>query len=201
MSEAVAYFLPKRTMGEFSQYVVIEETMRDAAQITEHPVEIGAEITDHIFLKPAAVTIRGLSGVRFGPLTATFERLRALWRARIPFDVVTGKAAYRNMVIETIDAQTDGSTENILAFTVNLREIILVSVQVVSVPASEKHANPAKTQATQQGGTKSTGGEYRRSNLDVRQEGILDGPPEPVDSVLQQATGVTGADSLGDFFQ
>jgi len=39
-------------------HATIDETHRDDLEITEHPVELGAPIADHSFMRPAEVTIR-----------------------------------------------------------------------------------------------------------------------------------------------
>lgn len=48
---------PKRGIATLVPQVVIEETHHDDLEITEHPVEQGAVITDHAFKRPSEVTI------------------------------------------------------------------------------------------------------------------------------------------------
>jgi hypothetical protein len=50
---------PRRSLGGLYPDVVVEESHDDALEITEHPVEQGASISDHAFKKPQTVTIRG----------------------------------------------------------------------------------------------------------------------------------------------
>lgn len=49
---------PKRSIGAFVATVTIEEQHQDDLQITDHPVEIGANITDHAYRKPSSVIIK-----------------------------------------------------------------------------------------------------------------------------------------------
>lgn len=49
---------PKRNIGAFVANVTIEEQHQDDIQITDHPVEIGAAITDHAFRKPSSLIIK-----------------------------------------------------------------------------------------------------------------------------------------------
>ncbi len=51
-------FKPKRSFGEFTAQVTLEESHRDELNITEHPVESGAAIADHAYRRPAELTIR-----------------------------------------------------------------------------------------------------------------------------------------------
>lgn len=152
-----ATFLPQRSFGPFVHYCVVEEAATDEVEITQHAIQTGAAVSDHIFVKPSTVTIRGLYGPQYGPPVETFAKLRKLLRDREPFDVVTAKAAYPNMVVQRLVNNGDGYTEHVCAFTVELREIRIVSVATVSIPPAEKHANPAKTQGTQQAGKQKAG--------------------------------------------
>lgn len=49
---------PKRNIGSFIANVTIEEQHQDDIQITDHPVEVGASITDHAFRKPSSLVIK-----------------------------------------------------------------------------------------------------------------------------------------------
>lgn len=49
---------PKRSIGAFVATVTIEEQHQDDLQITDHPVEIGASITDHAYRRPSSVIIK-----------------------------------------------------------------------------------------------------------------------------------------------
>ncbi len=143
--------------------VTIEERHRDEVQITEHPVEQGAEIADHAFKRPSEVVIRcgwsnsfspslrnpasflsaatgiaaGFSSLLSGnapdQVRAIYQDLLALQEARIPFDVVTGKRRYADMLLRALDVTTDKASENSLFVTMTLRQIIIVSTEVFAV--------------------------------------------------------------------
>lgn len=49
---------PKRAIGAFVAHATIEEQHQDDLQITDHPVEVGANITDHAYKKPSSVVIK-----------------------------------------------------------------------------------------------------------------------------------------------
>lgn len=147
-SPETVYVRPARSIGGLTFDVTIEEQHSDEAEITEHPVEQGAAITDHAFVKPATLTIRGGQSDSGGTSTGdrrsveAYEALLKLYRDREPFTVVTGKRTYENMLVKSISATTDQDTEHALAFTCELREILLARVQTVAVPRSrQRHAN------------------------------------------------------------
>lgn len=159
---------PKRTLGGIVFDAVFEENHEDSLSITEHPVEQGAAISDHAYKKPVSVTIRagasdsggGLIGGAVRSITgekrsvSVYEQLRKLQDSREPFDIVTGKRAYKNMLIETLSVSTDATTENALIVTADCREVIIVRTVITSVPPRERHSNGSKTGAISEKGNK-----------------------------------------------
>jgi len=147
---------PRRSIGGLYPDVVVEENHEDSLQITEHPVEQGASVADHAFKKPVSVTVRGGVSGSVGEAREFYEQLRELQALREPFDIVTGKRLYKNMLLESLTVVTDVNTENALLFTAQCREVIIAVTQVTSVPPRKKHAQPAKTGATEDKGQKQT---------------------------------------------
>lgn len=149
-----AFFVPQRALGPFTAYVTIEEVGTDDLEITRHPVELGAAITDHATVMPAAVTVRALFGPDAAPLVETYARLLELRRSRIPFTVVTGKRQYESMLMKSLSVTTDPLTENVLAVSMELQEVLLVAVETVTVPPRARQADASKTGATEAAGKK-----------------------------------------------
>ena len=167
---------PKRKIGTISAKVTLEELATDDLTISGHPVEAGADITDHAFSNPAQVVIQcgwsnadieALSGFAeellydisqgaFGAdyVSSVYAQLIALQKSRVPFDVVTGKRSYTNMLIASLAVTTDKESENILMVRVTCKQIIIVGTQVTTLPAAANQANPASTASTQNIGFK-----------------------------------------------
>lgn len=115
--------------------------------ITSHPVETGANISDHAFLNPAQLTMQiGMSDVAreltFDQFTqgatrsvAAYQVLLELQRLRVPIQVSTRLRIYKNMLIETISVPDDYTTLYGLKATVVLKEVIVATVQTVKVSA------------------------------------------------------------------
>ena len=113
-----------RRIGLIVPSVVISEKHDDSLEITEHPVEVGAAISDHAFRRPSEVVMQvGFAGggslldfvdtsslglsVGIGP-KETYQELLNLQSSRVPLDVVTGKRIYTNMLIRAL-ADAPGS--------------------------------------------------------------------------------------------
>jgi len=184
---------PKRLIGPFSADVTLREKHHDQLSLTAHPVEFGSTISDHAFLMPCELLltvgwsnsphadnlVAAVAGAVTGTVAAvqsfltgsevrqvndTYTKLLQLQASRVPFDVYTGKRIYRNMMIVSLDTETNSETENSLIVNVELREVIVVNTATVSVPApASNQRNPSSTQATTNLGAKSLqpGSAYR----------------------------------------
>ena len=145
MSFQEAQIITGRNMGGIVFDVTVEEQHEDSLEITSHPVEHGAEISDHAYVKPATVTIRaGVSncGVFGDEYRArdVYEQLLALQRAREPFAIIT--------------VVTAADTENALMVSAQCREVIIVETQTTTIPPRARHKSPAKTGGTSDKGQK-----------------------------------------------
>lgn len=150
-----AVIAPRRAVGGISATVTIEEVATDDLEITQHPVQQGAAITDHAYLKPATVSLKILFSADDAPLVETYQKLRDLQASREPFDVITGKRQYKNMLFKSISQTNDALTENVLSISAQLQEVLIASVEVVNVPARSKQRHPGKTGKTENAGSKS----------------------------------------------
>lgn len=184
---SVLFSQQKRRIGAIVPSVAISEKHSDTLEITEHPVEIGAQVSDHAYKRPSEVTMElGFAGggslldfvdttqifdmstglsLGTGP-SEVYQQLLDLQQTRIPFDVITGKRQYQNMLIRSIEVTTDRTSENVLMCVLSLREVIISKTQSVKVAPKDNMADGVSTSASQNTGTK---------------------PPKPVnESVLSQ---------------
>ncbi|HDL7084436.1 TPA: hypothetical protein PXM35_000093 [Yersinia enterocolitica] len=159
-----------RKIGLLVPSVIISEKHLDALEITEHPVEVGAAVNDHAYKRAAEVTMEvGFAGG--GSLldfvdTSTiglslgkspeevYQELRDLQESRQPFDVITGKRKYSNMLIRGIEVTTDKTSENVLMCALTLREVIMSQTESVTVADKENMQDGVSTSAMQNTGTK-----------------------------------------------
>lgn len=146
-----------RQIGTLIPDVVVREAERHEMVITDHPVETGAAISDHAFMREPEVEMQigwsDSTGGYVGYAKDAYEALVALQSQREPFTVTTGSRRYSNMLITSISLQKDEKSENISAITVRMRGVRIASTQMTSAPKSAQ-ANPAKTGATTSLGTK-----------------------------------------------
>lgn len=160
-----------RKIGLIVPSVVISEKHSDVLEITEHPVEKGAPVADHAFKRPAELVMEvGFAGggslldmvdtssvgLSLGTSPKeTYQQLRDLQESRVPFDVVTGKRIYKNMLIRVLDTTTDKTTENVLMANLTLREVLISSTRSIRVADKADMQQGVTTSAVQNSGTKS----------------------------------------------
>lgn len=123
--------------------VLIEETLSDQVTITDHPVEMGAQISDHAVINPTEITLQlgwtnsktffqRASGGSIPDIDGAYEKLLKLKNERKPFDVITNKRTFSNMIIKTLEVTTDQRTSSVLLVKAHLRQIIFAVTSEVS---------------------------------------------------------------------
>lgn len=137
-------------------------------EITENPVETGASIVDHSYVKPATITMEVLMSdvhrsIYPGQFDGAKSRSFAAWdvlnkiqSSRIPCSVFTPLGLYNNMLVSSIEATEDSSTVHALSANVTLREIPIARIKTVkisSAPQTTNSTNLGQLEASTVGGT------------------------------------------------
>lgn len=142
-----------RSIGGIVAPCTIAERHRDTLTITDHPVEQGAVISDHAYINPMQVEIEiGWGAGTLMPLNQIYRRLLDLQASRKPFPIITGKRAYNDMLIESIEVETDADSEHVLKVHLSCRQVLIVATRVLTLPPAANQANPRNTAATQNRG-------------------------------------------------
>lgn len=117
-------------------------------EITENPVETGASIVDHAYVKPAEVTITVLmsdvhQSMVAGQFSGGYSRSVSAWTIltklqedRVPMSVLTRLGLYSNMLITEIRADDTAETVHGLQADVTLKEIPIARVKTVKISSA-----------------------------------------------------------------
>lgn len=157
---------PKGNIGGIDVQATLEEVFTDSIQITEHPIELGASVGDHAYVRPIELVMRcgfsnstasnvaSVAASLFGSSMSgastvddLYSQLLALQQSLVPFSVVTSRRKFDNMLITSLATTTDNRSSNALFVTVNMRQIFIVGTQVTTMATAATQANPASTQA------------------------------------------------------
>ena len=149
----------KTSIGGYFFDAVFRTEHSTHLNITSHPVQGGANISDHCFMEPAKLSIElGMSDVSsslvFGQFAGgpsksqdAFTALKLMQAKRQPIDVSTRLETYKNMLIEDLSFPDDLKTNSGLRAMVSLRQVIIVDVAKVS----KVSARPQVTNSTAAG--------------------------------------------------
>lgn len=119
-------------------------------EITSNPVETGAAISDHAYVKPAEISMEIImsdahSSLVSGQFTGSWSRsvdawsvLKALQDNRIPMTVLTRLDIYKNMLIKSISANDTYATKDGLRAVVKLVEIPVARVKTVKISSADQ---------------------------------------------------------------
>lgn len=144
---------------------VPSETHTLSNTVTDHPVESGANVSDHSRPEPIMLaldcvisntpltTVQQQRAIRLGTVdfTAehaleimpgraqiTYEQLEALRRTGALLSVVTTLKVYRNMVIQSLTVPRSAQTSNGLHFTIAFKEIRVVQNRFTTTNVSKR---------------------------------------------------------------
>lgn len=149
MSISQLIFKKGNFIGEIELDVIVRESAKASAEVTSNPVENGADVNDHIIIKPMEFSMVGivsdtkvktLGGIntletftkQTSPSKDAWEALLALQVSKTPITLVQNLKTYDNVFIQDIEESQDKDSSNSLNFTANLKEIIFVGSAVLS---------------------------------------------------------------------
>ena len=150
-------------IGVFLIDASIRESHTFASELTAHPVEEGADVTDHVRTLPITLTIDGIVsdtpigaaavqranesplGGEFLPSRDALAYLRGVRLQREPVTVETSLSTYENMVLTSLQVPQDARTGDSLRFTASFQQIEIVRTErapvAVATPRAQSKRN------------------------------------------------------------
>jgi hypothetical protein len=135
-------------VGDVRFDLVLSEAHSLTSNISEHPVEEGATISDHIQQNLRSGKLRGLvSNYSIQAEGGDGETNRAmnawllfqnLWKSRQLVTIVTTLEVYENVAVVNVSTNRDDSTGDSLEFDVDFRQVKMAALQEVTVSATVK---------------------------------------------------------------
>ena len=138
--------------------VNITEEHQFEAEVTDHPVEKGSDVTDNVRTKPDVVTIESI--VSDSPLGAVARSraagtlptdealalLRAIRKAREPVAIETSLGRYENMVLQSLRIPRNSQIgTSAIQFTATFKQVEVVTNQRTFVRVSDPRAAKKKS--------------------------------------------------------
>ncbi|MEE9382842.1 MAG: hypothetical protein V3V08_05450 [Nannocystaceae bacterium] len=141
---------PGASQGGLLLDAVIQEEIGHEATKTAFPIELGAEINDHLIQRPGLYSMRGVVSDR--PLLwfhtdyqhadaatrslSAYAILRDLWNERETFDILTGFLTIENAVLVSFKAEKTARTANMFNFEARIDEMVIVQTSEAQIQSS-----------------------------------------------------------------
>lgn len=161
MSATSLLFSGKGAFDSLAFDATLTEQHTSDAEITEHPVETGANISDHVRSKPDRLQMDAI--LSNSPLTGNaeagraenlYEQLRLLKESATLLTVLTSLRTYESMAIESLGVPRTAKEAGAVHVNVTLKQIRLVTnkssiVTVTKEPIAKSKVSGGKQAATQ----------------------------------------------------
>ncbi len=147
--------------------VVITESTTATARMTEHQIESGAIVSDHIIVDPMSHSMEGvvsnISSTIFGQSLPKIgiKKAQEAWEALLkvmadkePFFLRQGIKTYPNTVLLSLTGRQDKDTSNGLFFSATMKQLIMVGDNPIEVDQFTDDSIAAKMVRTVSGGLK-----------------------------------------------
>ena len=125
---------------EFS--AITKETFDFKNTITEHPVESGSNIADHVANTPITISLKGI--IVGEDASAKYQKLVNYWQ-NATLGLYIGRGSLSNCVIEMFSKDGEASTGNGFQFSISLKQIriakkteIYINESIIATPQIKK---------------------------------------------------------------
>lgn len=174
MREAISWYLGGKEyrIGELVLDAVVRETHNFSSEISEHPVENGCVIADHVYNKPISleldciitntpmswVVVTALDSLKRFSLDQSnnfselaFRKIEEIFSKRELITIATSLKDYDNMVLESLSVERGGGNSASLHFTCTAKQIRVVEQARIPVPKPKvERAKPKKNLGKQE---------------------------------------------------
>lgn len=173
--DVISIFYPdsKARLGELVIDAFIRETHAFASELSEHPVENGSSIVDHVHNKSLCISLDGIisnTPMNLVGLTAfdsaarffdgesndfalkAFERIEELFKKREPLSIATSLKTYDKMVLESLSVGRGGGHHaDSLHFSCTAKQIQLAHQDRIKLPEPKiERAKPKQKRGLQE---------------------------------------------------
>ena len=123
------------------EFNVIDEERSFDSEVTEHPVEDGADIADHIQIKPRSFKVNGkVTGPEAGPKHLALHQLQS---SKEPVNY-KGRGRLNNCVVESLTTSVDVDVKNGFDFSMTIREIEVAKPSTIGLLPADLKADTSE---------------------------------------------------------
>lgn len=174
-------------IGEVVCDALLSEEHHLEAKASDHPIEDGTSISDHIQVQPTNISLEGiitstpLNYILF-PLPIKTERermdraieqLESIFAARQPIAIATTLKSYSNMVLESLSIKRDGRSQKDLRFSCKAKQIKIVGEKRIQISKERAQYQPKKELGKQSTSKPSASTEQKTKSMLSMLKGLL----------------------------
>lgn len=114
--------------------------------VTQHPVEVGAAISDHAYVNPRRFSFDigmtdVIAGVNFSGTSSSrsvnaYQALINLQYQRTPLRLISKYGTFDNILVIGVDTADDFRSKNAMVATITLQQVIMASSQIAPMSAN-----------------------------------------------------------------
>jgi len=163
----------EKSIGGIQLDAVLSESHTNEVSLTNNPVELGADITDHAIIQPKKVNVVAqvsdtpLGVAAFGQIVdlvtglfgsstsenltrsnAAYNAIIQLQEAREPIELQTRLKLYTNMVITNVRVTQDKNTSRIVRINMDLQEVLITESEIVQLSEDQLQEGSAREQGS-----------------------------------------------------
>lgn len=176
--KSIGFIKGTRQIANFTPDVVIEESIEDTAEITQHPIEDGSVIADHVIDKPIQVSIDAVwqnDLISGQDIKTIYDQLVMLKESHEPFTLQLGKRTLDNMLFTSLSNITNRESESILQISMQFQQIKRVELQTVQVSTPEgEHTKTQQAGKKQAQGSKDATKDGAKDTAEKNNSGLYD---------------------------
>ena len=163
----------KKSIAGIQLDATLSESHTNTVRMTKNPIELGADVTDHVIIEPKRVSITAqvsdtplgtaafaqivdnVSGL-FGSSTeenvtrsiAAYNSLIAIQEIAEPIEVQTKLKLYTNMIIVGISTVQDKDSSRIVLMVITLEEALITASEIVQLSSEQLQLGSITEQAS-----------------------------------------------------
>lgn len=163
----------KKFIGSIQLDAVISESHSNSVRVTENPIELGADISDHAIIEPKVINILAtvsdtplgfaalaqivdsISGL-FGSSTSgnqtrsisAYNAIVLLQESRIPIDIQTKLRLYTSMIITNITTDQDKDSSRMVNMRITAKEVRITETLITQLTPEQLQAGVTREQAS-----------------------------------------------------
>jgi len=143
-SQTVPYQPPAPLIAGVPVSARLQETYSYTSSPTQHAVESGAILTDHVIVQPIKINLSfEVSNFQDGVAEYALILLEDMWKNRRPLELITEHKKIQDMVLINLQADNSAPVWGKLVFRATFQQIKLVSLETIDYP--EEKLRPADT--------------------------------------------------------